>query len=158
MARAVLLMGGNLGDVKDRLRCAQQLINSRIGAVLRCSHCYVSAPWGFEAPQPFMNQVVIVSTDHTPQELLAQIHRIERELGRNRASEAVEKAATDIMGRHIVEKGVYDLLRHRYPQLKEHEAIIDIPEPISFETDIRIIHEDGSISDAADCGMLFRKA
>ena len=35
MARAVLLMGGNLGDVKDRLRCAQQLINSRIGAVLR---------------------------------------------------------------------------------------------------------------------------
>ena len=70
----------------------------------------------------------------------------------------VEKAATDIMGRHIVEKGVYDLLRHRYPQLKEHEAIIDIPEPISFETDIRIIHEDGSISDAADCGMLFRKA
>ncbi|WP_300749375.1 2-amino-4-hydroxy-6-hydroxymethyldihydropteridine diphosphokinase [uncultured Alistipes sp.] len=119
MARAVLLMGGNLGDVKDRLLCAQQLINSRIGAVLRCSHCYVSAPWGFEAPQPFMNQVVIVSTDHTPQELLAQIHRIERELGRNRASEAVEKAAT---GQRYVSRPIdIDILFY-------DDAVISTPE------------------------------
>ena len=94
MARVVLLTGGNLGDVKDRLRQAQQLINSRVGAVLRCSHCYESAPWGFDAAQPFMNQVVVVSTDLSPEDLLSEIHRIERDLGRNRASEAIEKAAT----------------------------------------------------------------
>ncbi len=94
MARAVLLTGGNVGDVKERLRTAQRLVNSRIGAVLRCSHCYESAPWGFEAEQPFVNQVLVAATDLTPHEVLAEIHDIERELGRNRAAEAVEKAAT----------------------------------------------------------------
>lgn len=94
MARVVLLTGGNQGDVKARLRRAQQLVNSRIGAVLRCSHCYTSAPWGFASEEPFLNQVLVSSTDLTPDEVLSEIHRIERELGRNRAAEAIEKAAT----------------------------------------------------------------
>ncbi len=94
MARVVLLTGGNVGDVKERLRSAQRLINSRIGAVLRCSHCYESAPWGFEAAQPFINQVLVSETDLAPHEVLAEVLRIERELGRNRAAEVVEKAAT----------------------------------------------------------------
>lgn len=94
MARVVLLTGGNVGDVKERLRSAQRLVNSRVGAVLRCSHCYESAPWGFEAAQPFVNQVLVAATDLAPHEVLAEVQRIERELGRNRAAEAVEKAAT----------------------------------------------------------------
>ena len=47
MARVILLTGGNLGDVKSRLQCAQQQINEQIGPVLRCSHRYESRPWGF---------------------------------------------------------------------------------------------------------------
>ena len=66
MARVVLLTGGNVGDVKERLRTAQRLVNARIGAVLRCSHCYGSAPWGFEAEQPFVNQVLVADTDLAP--------------------------------------------------------------------------------------------
>ena len=62
--------------------------------MLRCSHCYGSAPWGFEAEQPFVNQVLVADTDLAPHEVLAEVHRIERELGRNRAAEAVERAAT----------------------------------------------------------------
>lgn len=85
MARVVLLTGGNVGDVKERLRTVQRLVNARIGAVLRCSHCYGSAPWGFEAEQPFVNQVLVADTDLAPHEVLAEVHRIERELGRNRA-------------------------------------------------------------------------
>ena len=94
MARVVLLTGGNVGDVKERLRTAQRLVNARIGAVLRCSHCYGSAPWGFEAEQPFVNQVLVADTDLAPHEVLAEVHRFERERGRNRAAEAVERAAT----------------------------------------------------------------
>lgn len=77
MARVVLLTGGNVGDVKERLRTAQRLVNARIGAVLRCSHCYGSAPWGFEAEQPFVNQVLVADTDLAPHEVLAEVHRIE---------------------------------------------------------------------------------
>lgn len=95
MARVVLLTGGNVGDTKELLRTAQRLVNGRIGAVLRCSHCYTSAPWGFEAAQPFVNQVLVADTDLTPHEVLAELQRIERELGRNRAAEAVERPPRD---------------------------------------------------------------
>ena len=94
MARVALLLGGNQGDVKRTLQTAQQLVNSRVGAVLRCSHRYESEPWGFPAAERFSNQALEVSTDLTPHEVLAEVHRIERELGRNRAAEAVERAAT----------------------------------------------------------------
>ena len=94
MARVALLLGGNQGDVKRTLQTAQQLINSRVGAVLRCSHRYESEPWGFPAAQRFSNQALEVSTDLSPLEVLDACQGIERELGRNRAAEAVEKASS----------------------------------------------------------------
>ena len=94
MARVALLLGGNQGDVKRTLQTAQQLINSRLGAVLRCSHRYESEPWGFPAAQRFSNQALEVSTDLSPLEVLDACQGIERELGRNRAAEAIEKASS----------------------------------------------------------------
>ena len=96
MARVALLLGGNQGDVKRTLQTVQQLVNSRVGAVLRCSHRYESEPWGFPAAERFSNQALEVSTDLTPHEVLDACQRIERELGRNRAAEAVEKARTGV--------------------------------------------------------------
>lgn len=92
MARVVLLTGGNLGDVKRTLQAAQQLINARVGAVLRCSHRYESEPWGFSSDSRFSNQALEVSTDLTPHAVLDAVQAIEQELGRNRAAEVVEKA------------------------------------------------------------------
>ena len=94
MARVALLLGGNQGDVKRTLQTAQQLINSRVGAVLRCSHRFESEPWGFPAAQRFSNQALEVSTDLSPLEVLDACQGIERELGRNRAAEAIEKASS----------------------------------------------------------------
>ena len=70
MARVALLLGGNQGDVKRTLQTAQQLVNSRVGAVLRCSHRYESEPWGFPAAERFSNQALEVSTDLTPHEVI----------------------------------------------------------------------------------------
>ena len=94
MARVILLTGGNLGDVKRTLQSAQQLINSRIGAVLHCSHRYESEPWGFADAPEFFNQALEVSTDLSPLEVLDAVQRIECELGRNRAAETLEQART----------------------------------------------------------------
>ena len=127
MARVVLLTGGNVGDVKERLRTAQRLVNARIGAVLRCSHCYGSAPWGFAAEQPFVNQVLVADTDLAPHEVLAEVHRIERELGRNRAAEAVERAAT---GQRYVSRPIdIDILLYddeviSHPGIAEREFVL----------------------------------
>ncbi|MBR5849697.1 MAG: 2-amino-4-hydroxy-6-hydroxymethyldihydropteridine diphosphokinase [Alistipes sp.] len=94
MARVALLLGGNIGDVKRTLQAAQQLINERVGAVMRCSNRYESAPWGFESTNPFFNQALECSTELTAEEVLDAIQQIENELGRNRAAEQIEKAAT----------------------------------------------------------------
>lgn len=94
MARVFLLAGGNTGDVKRTLQAAQQRINARVGAVLRCSHRYESEAWGFSSGDRFWNQALEVSTDLLPEEVLDACQAIEQELGRNRAAEQVERAAT----------------------------------------------------------------
>ena len=96
MARVVLLMGGNLGNVKRTLQSAQQMINERVGAVLRCSHRYESEAWGFASRDKFSNQALEVSSELTPDEVLEAIEQIEQDLGRNRAQEAIEKASTGV--------------------------------------------------------------
>ena len=57
MARVTLITGGNLGDVKSRLRTAQRMINDQVGIVLRCAHRYKRRPWGFSSDDEFSNQV-----------------------------------------------------------------------------------------------------
>jgi len=88
------LAGGNLGDVKSRLQRAQQLINRRVGAVVRCSHRYESDPWGFASADRFSNQALEISTDLEPEEVLDALQAIETELGRDRAAERREKEHT----------------------------------------------------------------
>ena len=135
MARVVLLTGGNVGDVKERLRTAQRLVNARIGAVLRCSHCYGSAPWGFEAEQPFVNQVLVADTDLAPHEVLAEVHRIERELGRNRAAEAVERAAT---GQRYVSRPI-DIDIIFYDDEVIGDERLTVPHPLLAEREFALV-------------------
>ena len=49
MARAVLITGGNRGEVRSLLDRAKELIEERIGAVTKASAHYESEPWGVEA-------------------------------------------------------------------------------------------------------------
>ena len=74
------------------------------------------------------------------------------------ADGAIERKALSITERFRTEAEIYGILKGRYPQLREYEAIIDIPEPISFETEIGILMPGGSISSIAEEGMIFEKA
>ena len=70
----------------------------------------------------------------------------------------LEKRAASIRDRWKVEEAICETLRHAYPDLRSYEVIIDIPEPISFETHIRIILPDGTPSSPGEDEMLFSKA
>lgn len=87
MARAVLIIGGNIGEMKPRLRQAQKMINDEAGIVMRCSHTYDTEAWGFRAESRFTNQVLVVDTDLTPEQLLAVVQSIEARMGRDRERE-----------------------------------------------------------------------
>lgn len=135
MARVILLTGGNAGDVKRTLQAAQQLINDRVGAVLRCSHRYESEPWGFDAAERFSNQALEVSTDLTPVEVLDAVQEIERSLGRNRAAEAVEKVRT---GARYISRPI-DIDIAFYDDLSIATERLTLPHPLLAEREFALV-------------------
>lgn len=129
------MTGGNVGDVKTRLQRAQQLLNERVGAVLRCSHRYESAPWGFDAEERFSNQAIEVSTDLTPHEVLDAIEQIENELGRNRAAEAIERARTG--SRYCSRPIDIDILFYNDEVI--HDERLVVPHPLIAEREFALV-------------------
>ncbi|HMQ48929.1 MAG TPA: 2-amino-4-hydroxy-6-hydroxymethyldihydropteridine diphosphokinase [Saprospiraceae bacterium] len=76
--------GSNLGDKMANLSAAYGLIGQTIGAIIRSSSLYVTAPWGITDQPDFFNQALEVETSMSPHEVLSQIHDIESLLGRKR--------------------------------------------------------------------------
>lgn len=75
-------LGSNLGDRKALLDEALQLIDERVGQVVRVSSYYETEPWGFQSDNIFLNAAALVVTSLTPQRCLKETQRIERQLGR----------------------------------------------------------------------------
>lgn len=96
MNHVFLLLGGNLGDVSETFRQARRQIRSGVGCISRASSLYRSEPWGFEAENLFLNQVLQVETSLEPSELLAKLLDIESSLGRRREKGIIESRSIDI--------------------------------------------------------------
>jgi len=79
-----LLLGSNLGDRKEILKIARSHIGLSIGDIIHCSSIYATKAWGVEDQPDFLNQVVEVESEHTPEEILLQVNSIEEKLGRVR--------------------------------------------------------------------------
>ena len=77
-----LSLGSNLGDCQLNLTTATQLIEKNIGAVVASSSLYESSPWGFQSDNRFLNSVLAVLSELSPQELLHMTQSIEKQLGR----------------------------------------------------------------------------
>ncbi len=80
--KIILLLGGNIGNVKDNLSKAINLLTKKLNHPNYISGWYESEPWGFDAQQNFINQVVEFSAVITPIELLNFTQSIENQLGR----------------------------------------------------------------------------
>ena len=131
MARTVIITGGNIGEMKPRLRQAQQLINKDIGIVLRCSHVYESEPWGFTSENKFMNQAMVVDTELSPEELLDAVQEIERQLGRDRDAETLRK----VQSGERYSSRVIDIDIIFYDDLVMKSETLTIPHPLMHERD-----------------------
>lgn len=88
--RAIILGGGNIGNVEERLLAAERLIGERVGVVVGRSTMRKSEAWGFDAAE-FTNCAFAVDTCLAAEELIARLLEIEQELGRNRRGEYCEK-------------------------------------------------------------------
>ncbi|WP_041384784.1 HD domain-containing protein [Sphaerochaeta pleomorpha] len=73
------------------------------------------------------------------------------------ASRKLDRDALSLMGRKTVEKRIYENLKQtgNYSALQEFEIIVDIPEPVSFETDLPLVQENGTCIPFGDYDTLF---
>ena len=92
MHRAIILAGGNIGDVAMRFVEAERLLAERGVEVVRRSQNYESRAWGFESEMLFVNVTWEVETELASEALLDALQEVEALLGRNREAEAEEKA------------------------------------------------------------------
>lgn len=76
-------LGSNLGNKNENLTKAIDLIEARIGEVVKRSSVYVSEPWGKGEMETFYNLVLKVATHLTPIQILSLTKQIEKDLGRN---------------------------------------------------------------------------
>jgi 2-amino-4-hydroxy-6-hydroxymethyldihydropteridine diphosphokinase len=85
MHKVFILLGSNLGRRKNFLNRAKQLIEAYAGPVKKQSAIYETAAWGKTDQKAFLNQILIVSTDLSPDVLMQTLLKIEKQLGRIRS-------------------------------------------------------------------------
>lgn len=85
MPTAYLGLGSNLGDRKQNIRSALQMLEERGAArVVVVSSFIETAPVGYADQPDFVNAVAEVETNLTPRELLDAALRVETDMGRVR--------------------------------------------------------------------------
>uniref|UniRef100_F4C636 2-amino-4-hydroxy-6-hydroxymethyldihydropteridine pyrophosphokinase n=1 Tax=Sphingobacterium sp. (strain 21) TaxID=743722 RepID=F4C636_SPHS2 len=84
MHTVYLILGSNLGDSRQQLTKAIQLIDSRVGNVTDQSAIYETVAWGVNNQPNYLNQALKVNTILTPEQTLKEILAIEETLGRKR--------------------------------------------------------------------------
>ena len=82
---AALSLGSNMGDKREHLDFAVQRL-AESGAVrdLTVSEYLVTAPYGYEEQDEFLNAAAVLKTYLSPEELLDLLHGIEADQGRER--------------------------------------------------------------------------
>lgn len=93
MNAAYLLIGGNLGNRVHNLAKARMNIENDLGAIIKVSSIYETASWGITEQPDFLNQVLLIQTKFSAEEIMQSILSIENKMGRIRT----EKNASRII-------------------------------------------------------------
>lgn len=79
---ATLLLGSNLGDRKNNIEHAINLLELRVGKILKKSPIARTKPVEFASCNIFCNIALSINTRFSPLQLLIKIKEIEEEMGR----------------------------------------------------------------------------
>jgi 2-amino-4-hydroxy-6-hydroxymethyldihydropteridine diphosphokinase len=106
---AYIQLGGNTPGTADWFfRCVSEEI-PQWGTIQALSSCYETEPWGFNSPDRFLNAVLSVQTDLSPEKLMQTLLQIEHKAGRTRNTDGrYESRILDLdvlaLGEQIVNK------------------------------------------------------
>ena len=141
MTIAYIALGANLpspAGPSDATLVAAVKRMSEMGTVVECSSLYSTAPVGFAEQPRFLNAVVEIETHLGPRELLVSLLGIEREFGRERASEIRNGPRT------------LDLDILLYGDLMVSESGLEIPHPRLAEREFVLVPLNEIAPDARD--------
>lgn len=81
---AVILLGANIGDKEAMFKLVKKHLTENVGDCIRESAIYSSKPWGFEAQDDFINQLLVVETEFSAVDTLLRCQAIEKKCRRER--------------------------------------------------------------------------
>ena len=117
-------LGSNLGDKQRNIRVAVEKIGELIGHVESQSGLHITAPWGFESDNMFVNAAVKCVTTLSPREVLNNTKAIEQQMGRT--TKSVDGAYHD---------RVIDIDILIYDDIHINEPDLVIPHPLMHQRD-----------------------
>ena len=121
-----LCIGGNLGEREANLEEAIDFINFNFGDVLAISSVYESEPWGMTDVPNFLNQVVLVESELSNEELLAEVDGLEEFYGRERSDDKYLSREMDVdilfIDSEIIEE---DHLQVPHPRMSERRFVLE---------------------------------
>ena len=122
MPRALIALGGNVGDVRTTFQKAiANICGMTQAAILARSSDYATPPWGDEQQARFINACIEIDTPLDPHALLATLQKIEVQFGRDRSRERRWGPRT------------LDLDLLAYGDLSMREPELTLPHPRVFE-------------------------
>lgn len=106
------------------------------------------------------NTLCLSRTERTPSLVLVDMVEHNYLLERKAVKEFVpdgriERASHSIKEKEEMERSLFFALKRDYPLLEEWEVIVDIPEPINFESHIPVIGSDGVMREILNEDMVF---
>lgn len=130
-------LGSNVGDRAAHLAYARARLAALPGTrLLKASRIEETAPLGPVPQGPYLNQMVLLETDLAPAELLAHLHAIEAERGRERrvrwGPRTLDLDIVRFGDRVVREPGLtipHPELPHRDFWLRELAELDALPEP-----------------------------
>lgn len=142
--RLYLSLGTNLGNKRENLTRAIELLSLAFGKCVAASRFIGTAPWGFESDNSFLNCAVAFDTDLAPLELLDMTESIERGLGRTQKSnnghyrDRIIDIDILLYGDNII---VNDRLTIPHPLMHKRDFVLEPLAEIAPETQHPVLHK-----------------
>jgi len=124
--KVILLLGGNVGNTKNFLSQAIRILSIQLGTPTKQSHLYESEPWGFDADQNFINQVVEFQSEIEPLSLLDFTQKTELELGRQKKAGIHYESRPIDIDILFIDDVCYESAKLTIPHLLMHERMFTL--------------------------------
>lgn len=128
---AAVALGSNLGDRAALIQAARQALAAIPGtAIVAHADPIETPPFGPVPQGPYLNAATLLRTTLSPRELLAALHAIEREHGRDRAGEVRWGPRTLDLDLLLYAEAIIDEPGLQVPHPRMHERLF-VLEPLA---------------------------